>query len=116
VWHQSDPFTLVDGSGREREYVVVEDEFAGAVGTGQSPNGGVWFYEVTGDLERNPSSKPGRWMSGAEAQAYFAERRVALPTTHSLRCVLRESRRPRPPLPRARRGWENPARRRGGAR
>jgi hypothetical protein len=90
VRHQSDPFTLVDGSGREREYLVVEDEFAGAVGTGQSPNGGVWFYEVTGDLERNPSSKPGRWMSGAEAQAYFAERRVALPTTYSLRCVLRE--------------------------
>jgi hypothetical protein len=29
VWHQSDPFTLVEGSGREREYLVVEDEFAG---------------------------------------------------------------------------------------
>jgi hypothetical protein len=54
VWHQSDPFTLVDASGRTREYLVVEDEFAGAVGTGQCPNGGVWFYEITGELERNP--------------------------------------------------------------
>ncbi len=55
VWHQADPFTLTDASGREREYLVVEDEFAGAVGTGQCPNGGVWFYEVTGELERNPA-------------------------------------------------------------
>ena len=55
VWHQADPFTLIDASGREREYLVVEDEFAGAVGTGQCPNGGVWFYEVTGELERNPA-------------------------------------------------------------
>ncbi len=55
VWHQSDPFTLVDASGREREFLVVEDEFAGAVGTGQCPNGGVWFYEITGELERDPA-------------------------------------------------------------
>ena len=55
VWHQADPFTLTDASGREREYLVVEDEFAGAVGTGQCPNGGVWFYEVTGALERDPA-------------------------------------------------------------
>jgi hypothetical protein len=55
VWHQADPFTLTDASGREREFLVVEDEFAGAVGTGQCPNGGVWFYEVTGELERNPA-------------------------------------------------------------
>jgi hypothetical protein len=55
VWHQADPFTLTDASGREREFLIVEDEFAGAVGTGQCPNGGVWFYEVTGELERNPA-------------------------------------------------------------
>jgi hypothetical protein len=204
VWHQSDPFTLVDATGREREFLVVEDEFAGAVGTGQCPNGGVWFYEVTGELERDPalvgyyniddvrpttspdgtctahvfdihereqlmtiawynggarvldlsgltgitvggtlvsgdgvreigsarfpdsdawsaktprihpatgdfylyandiargldiwkfegagkrSGKPGRWMSGAEAQAYFADRRVALPSGYALLCL-----------------------------
>jgi hypothetical protein len=207
VWHQSDPFTLVDASGRTREYLVVEDEFAGAVGTGQCPNGGVWFYEVTGDLERNPalvgyyniddvrptttpdgtctahvfdiherqqlmtiawynggarvldlsgltgitiggtlvsgggvkeigsarfpdsdawsaktprihpvtgdfylyandiargldiwrfegagkkSGKPGRWMSGADAEAYFAERQVDVPSTYSLLCLQPE--------------------------
>jgi hypothetical protein len=55
VWHQADPFSLTDAAGREREYLVVEDEFAGASGTGQCPNGGVWFYEVTGALERNPA-------------------------------------------------------------
>jgi hypothetical protein len=55
VWHQADPFTLTDTSGREREFLVVEDEFAGALGTGQCPNGGVWFYEVTGELERDPA-------------------------------------------------------------
>jgi hypothetical protein len=54
VWHQSDPFSLTDASGRQRDFLVVEDEFAGAVGTGQCPNGGVWFYEITGELERNP--------------------------------------------------------------
>jgi hypothetical protein len=55
VWHQADPFTLTDASGREREYLVVEDEYAGAAGGGQCPNGGIWFYEITGELERNPA-------------------------------------------------------------
>jgi len=54
VWHQSDPFTVVDAAGREREFVAVEDEFAGALDTAQCPNGGVWFYEVTGALENDP--------------------------------------------------------------
>ncbi len=60
VWHQMDPFTLTDDFGREREFVVVEDEFAGAVGTGQCPNGGVHVYETTGGLEREPR-KVGYW-------------------------------------------------------
>ncbi len=55
VWHQSDPFTLIDATGREREFLVVEDEYAGAAGGGQCPNGGMWFYEVTGELEKNPA-------------------------------------------------------------
>jgi hypothetical protein len=54
VWHQADPFTLTDATGREREYLMVEDEYAGAAGGGQCPNGGVWFYEITGELEKNP--------------------------------------------------------------
>ena len=60
VWHQMDPFTMTDAGGREREFVIVEDEFAGAVGTGQCPNGGVHVYETTGALERAPE-KVGYW-------------------------------------------------------
>lgn len=54
VWHQADPFTLTDATGRKRDYLMVEDEHAGAAGGGQCPNGGVWFYEITGELEREP--------------------------------------------------------------
>ena len=60
VWHQMDPFTITDASGREREFVIAEDEFAGAVGTGQCPNGGVHVFETTGAMERNPQ-KVGYW-------------------------------------------------------
>jgi hypothetical protein len=54
VWHQLEPFTLTDELGREREFLIAEDEFAGAVGTSQCPNGGVHVYEISGGLERNP--------------------------------------------------------------
>ncbi len=40
--------------------MIAEDEFAGAVGTGQCPNGGVHVFETTGALERNPE-KVGYW-------------------------------------------------------
>jgi hypothetical protein len=54
VWHQLEPFTLTDELGREREFLIAEDEFAGAVGTSQCPNGGVHVYEISGGLERSP--------------------------------------------------------------
>ena len=60
VWHEAEPFTLTDALGREREFLVVEDEFAGAVGTSQCPNGGVHVYEISGGLERSPQ-KVGYW-------------------------------------------------------
>ncbi len=60
VWHQMDPFTITDELGREREFVIAEDEFVGAVGTGQCPNGGVHVFETTGGLERAPE-KVGYW-------------------------------------------------------
>lgn len=44
VWHQSDPIQIGD-----RTLLVVEDEVAGATGTGQCPNGGVHVFDVTGD-------------------------------------------------------------------
>ncbi|HET8951790.1 MAG TPA: hypothetical protein VFN44_14820, partial [Solirubrobacteraceae bacterium] len=60
VWHQMDPFTITDAAGREREFVIAEDEFAGAVGTGQCPNGGVHVFETTGAMEKSPQ-KVGYW-------------------------------------------------------
>ena len=60
VWHQSDPFTLTDATGQQRDFLIVEDEVAGAVGTGQCPNGGVHVYDITGANELNPV-KVGYW-------------------------------------------------------
>ena len=60
VWHQSNPVTLTAEDGTEREFLIVEDEVAGAVGTGQCPNGGVHVYDITGDNEQNPV-KVGYW-------------------------------------------------------
>jgi len=55
VWHQTDPVTVGD-----RTFLIAEDEFAGAVGTGQCPNGGVHIYDITGANELNPV-KVGYW-------------------------------------------------------
>jgi len=60
VEHQSDPITLVDPILGRREFLIIEDEFAGAVGTGQCPNGGVHVYDITGELEAAPV-KVGYW-------------------------------------------------------
>lgn len=61
VWHQSDPVTVTDKTtGLEREFLVVEDEVAGATGTGQCPNGGVHIYDITDQLELAPV-KVGYW-------------------------------------------------------
>ena len=61
VWHQSDPVTVKDKTtGMERDFLIVEDEVAGAAGTGQCPNGGVHVYDITGELELAPV-KVGYW-------------------------------------------------------
>jgi hypothetical protein len=60
VWHQSDPVTLTDAMGNTRDFLVVEDEVAGAIGTAQCPNGGVHIYDITGENELNPV-KVGYW-------------------------------------------------------
>jgi hypothetical protein len=60
VWHQSDPVTVKDPILGERTFLVVEDEVAGATGTGQCPNGGVHVYDITGQLELAPV-KVGYW-------------------------------------------------------
>ncbi|WP_052667388.1 LVIVD repeat-containing protein [Nitriliruptor alkaliphilus] len=60
VEHQSDPVTIVDPILGERDFLIIEDEFVGALGTGQCPNGGVHVYDITGDLEQDPV-KVGYW-------------------------------------------------------
>ncbi len=55
VWHQSDPITV-----GKRTFLVVEDEVAGALPTGQCPNGGVHIFDITGARERKPV-KVGYW-------------------------------------------------------
>jgi hypothetical protein len=60
VEHQSNPITIDDPILGERDFLIIEDEFAGALPTGQCPNGGVHVYDITGDLERNPV-KVGYW-------------------------------------------------------
>jgi len=42
VWHQSDPVTI-DG----REFLIVEDELAGAAGPGVCPTGGVHVFDIS---------------------------------------------------------------------
>ncbi len=60
VWHQSDPVTIRDADGDTREFLIVEDEFAGAAGGPVCPSGGVHVYDVTGKKELAPT-KVGYW-------------------------------------------------------
>ena len=61
VHHQADPATLTDKTtGQTRRFLFIEDEFVGALGTGQCPNGGVHVYDITGPLENAPV-KVGYW-------------------------------------------------------
>jgi hypothetical protein len=60
VEHQSDPVTITDPILGERDFLIIEDEFVGALGTAQCPNGGVHVYDITGDLEQDPV-KVGYW-------------------------------------------------------
>lgn len=55
VWHQSDPVTIGD-----REFLIVEDEFAGAAGGPVCPSGGVHVFDITGAKEQAPV-KVGYW-------------------------------------------------------
>ena len=60
VWHQSDPVTLTAADGTQREFIIAEDEYAGAAGGPHCPSGGVHVFEITGAMERNPV-KVGYW-------------------------------------------------------
>lgn len=52
VHHQADPVTLTDRTtGLTKTFLVIEDEFAGASGTAQCPNGGVHVWDVTDETK-----------------------------------------------------------------
>ena len=60
VWHEVEPYNVRDSSGRERNFLIAEDEFAGAAGGPVCPSGGFHVYEITGELEKAPE-KVGYW-------------------------------------------------------
>jgi hypothetical protein len=60
VWHQAEAIQITDPVLGKRNFMIVEDEVAGASPTGQCPNGGVHVYDVTGSLEQAPV-KVGYW-------------------------------------------------------
>jgi hypothetical protein len=60
VEHQANPVTITDPILGERDFLIIEDEFVGAIPTGQCPNGGVHVYDITGSLELRPV-KVGYW-------------------------------------------------------
>jgi hypothetical protein len=64
VWHQMEDITIGD-----RQFLIAEDEFAGAAGGPVCPSGGVHVYDITGDKVASPE-KVGYWNiddAGAEA-------------------------------------------------
>jgi hypothetical protein len=60
VWHQIDQIEINDPVAGERRFMIAQDEFAGATGTGQCPNGGMHVFDITGELEAAPV-KLGYW-------------------------------------------------------
>ena len=52
--HHDAHAVTVDTVYGEREFMLIGDELAGAVGTGTCPGGGVHVYEITGELEAAP--------------------------------------------------------------
>ena len=60
VWHETEAIHINDPILGERDFLIAEDEVAGAEPTNQCPNGGVHVYDITGERERNPI-KVGVW-------------------------------------------------------
>jgi hypothetical protein len=47
VWHQMEELTVEDPLLGTRSFLLAEDEFAGAEGTGECPSGGVHVYDIS---------------------------------------------------------------------
>jgi hypothetical protein len=61
VEHQANPITIDDPTLGKRDFLIIEDELAGAAGAEPAcPSGGVHVYDITGDLEVTPV-KVGYW-------------------------------------------------------
>ncbi|CAN5249642.1 hypothetical protein BH23ACT9_BH23ACT9_37500 [soil metagenome] len=61
VEHQANPITIDDPILGERDFLIVEDELAGAAGAEPAcPSGGVHVYDITGERENTPV-KVGFW-------------------------------------------------------
>jgi len=80
VHHQATKATLTDAAlGVTRDFLFVEDEFAGAAGFDPCPSGGLHVYDVTGPLEAAPV-KVGYW-NIADLRYPTAEGAVGAPCT-----------------------------------
>lgn len=53
IHHDAHAVTVETAFG-DRDYLLVGDELAGAVGTGLCPGGGIHVFDITGALERTP--------------------------------------------------------------
>lgn len=49
VWHQMEELTVNDPIVGEKSFLIAEDEFAGAEGTGECPSGAVHVYDITNE-------------------------------------------------------------------
>lgn len=55
IHHEAHPYTTEDPlTGQEHTFLLIVDEFAGAVGNEICPGGGVHVYDITGDREKTP--------------------------------------------------------------
>jgi hypothetical protein len=80
VHHQSTKATLTDANlGVTRDFLFIEDEFAGAAGGDPCPSGGLHVYDVTGPLEAAPV-KVGYW-NIADLRHPAADGQLAVPCT-----------------------------------
>jgi hypothetical protein len=82
VWHQMEELTIKDPLVGERSFLIAEDEFAGAEGTGQCPNGAVHVYDITDEKVPLPVGVFQIDMAGPAPGNVAASRYVARCTAH----------------------------------
>jgi hypothetical protein len=90
VWHQMEELTVDDPVLGERSFLIAEDEFAGAEGTGQCPNGAVHVYDITDEAVPLPVGVFQIDMAGVAPGNVPADAYVARCTAHVFK-IDRES-------------------------